>query len=101
MQIKFFEVRDRCTHISAFGILISAEDGPIARRAGYGQPCVLFGKLEGGIATPDCYDQGGARTMRVAHDYIERNWDDHLSGDVIDVEFILGETPTKKVSEHV
>ena len=99
MQVKLFEVRDCGTRISAFGMRVSSTDGPIARRAGYGQPCVLFGRLAGGHASPDCYDQGAARTMRIAHDYVESNWDDHISGDVIDVEFILGETPTKKVSE--
>ena len=40
------------------------------------------------------------RTKRTAHSHIERNWADLRDGDVIDVEFILGETAIKKVSER-
>jgi len=40
------------------------------------------------------------RTMPVAHNYIIENWEEIRDGDVIDVEFILGETTVKKVSER-
>ena len=39
------------------------------------------------------------RTMNVAHRHIEANWDKLASGDVVDVEFILGETSAPKESE--
>jgi hypothetical protein len=45
--------------------------------------------------------QGGARTKRVAHNYIAEHRDDLADGDVVDVEYILGETMTRKVSERV
>ena len=35
-----------------------------------------------------------------AHDYIAEHWAELDDGDVIDVEFILGEKPTKKISER-
>jgi hypothetical protein len=35
----------------------------------------------------------------VAHDYIRNNWPTLKDGDVIDVEFILGETNERKISE--
>jgi hypothetical protein len=40
------------------------------------------------------------RTKRNAHDYIRIHWADLKDGDVIDVEFILGETKTPKLSER-
>lgn len=38
--------------------------------------------------------------MQVAHDFITKNYDTLQSGEVIDVEFILGETTTKKKSDR-
>jgi hypothetical protein len=49
----------------------------------------------------DCYDwPSSPRTIRVAHNYIQDHWQALADGDVIDVEFILGERPTKKTSER-
>jgi hypothetical protein len=39
------------------------------------------------------------RTYQCAHLYIEKNWHELKDGDVVDVEFILGETKEPKVSE--
>ena len=39
--------------------------------------------------------------MATAHDHIVKNWVTLEDGDVIDVEFILGETKVKKVSERI
>jgi hypothetical protein len=41
-----------------------------------------------------------ARTMRIAHKEIAEKFDQLESGDVVDVEFVLGETKTKKTSEY-
>jgi hypothetical protein len=41
------------------------------------------------------------RTMRIAHDYIIDHWADLSDGDVVDVEFILGETSEPKVAERL
>ena len=38
--------------------------------------------------------------MVTAHEHIILNWDQLKDGDVIDVEFILGETKVKKDSER-
>lgn len=43
----------------------------------------------------------GDRTWTVAHVFIEANWDNLKDGDVIDVEHILGESTTKKLSERI
>ena len=42
----------------------------------------------------------GDRTYSVAHNYIQEHWDEIKAGDVIDVEYILGETPEPKLSER-
>jgi hypothetical protein len=94
-ETKFFEVRDECTHISAFGILINPDHSDAEyplRRAGYGvgNPCVLFGPLDSGKCHSDPYDWG-SHTLRAAHLMIERDWDTLISGQVVDVRVFLGE----------
>ena len=41
------------------------------------------------------------RTYHVAHLYVQQHWDEITSGDVVDVEFVLGETDAPKESEIV
>ena len=41
-----------------------------------------------------------SRTMTAAHVYIEMHWSELSDGDVVDVEFILGETAQQKKSER-
>lgn len=121
MTLKLLEIRDRGTFIPAFAfraITGTATYDRLARdpqfeceryllaRAGYGRhndsDCIVLGRLGGGECQYDPYSwPGGARTMTVAHDYIEKNWNLIHSGDVIDVEFILGETKTQKDSERL
>jgi len=123
MQVKLFEVRDAATFIPCFGILMSPTpnwSGPVydygpdgtsneaethlLRRAGYGfeYPLVLFGRLEGGETNHDPFNwRGPSRTMPEAHRFITLHWKDLESGTIIDVEYILGETKTSKVSERV
>ena len=49
----------------------------------------------------DCYGwPSNPRTYQVAHNYIATHWSALSDGDVIDVEFILGETDTRKTSER-
>ena len=40
-------------------------------------------------------------TLITVHDYIVKNWEQLEDGDVIEVEFILGEIHVKKVSEQI
>lgn len=58
-------------------------------------------KLDGVKAEYDPYSWGPSRTLRVVHGHIIQHWDELKSGDVIDVEFLLGERPEPKVSEQV
>lgn len=77
----------------------------LLRRVGYpcdGRPNVLITKLsgDGSKATNDPH-YWRDRTMANAHAYIIENWEKLRDGDVVDVQFILGETAAPKVSERV
>lgn len=106
MLVKLLEIRDRATFMPMFAALCEPSNegqAHLLRRAGYGlgTNLVIFGYLEGKKApcTYDPYDWGD-RTKRVAHQYITEHWNDLKDGDVIDVEFILGESTEKKISER-
>lgn len=67
-------------------------------------PLVIMTKLDAKNEPANYSPYGwllGSRTFPVAHSFIENNWDELKDGDVIDVEFILGETAEKKVSERI
>lgn len=104
MITKLFEVRDSGTFIPVMATRFKGNESPLFRAAGYGpdQFYVIVCKLTGGECAAT-YDPFGwpkdARTMNQAHLYIEKNFDLLSSGDVIDVEFIMGLTTLKKRSQ--
>lgn len=108
---KLFEVRDKSTFIPVIATRMRSFNSADAEtyllaRAGYGPDnksgCVLLAKLEGGEAHYTHHDWGsGSRTIPAAHCWIAAQWDELKSGDVIDVEHILEETPKPKVSERL
>lgn len=106
MQTKLLEIRDVATMIPALAVRIEPENAEqefLARHAGYGEPycLVMLTFLSGGRkAEYDPFDWGD-RTMTTAHQYIVSFWHELKDGDVIDVQFILGETTEKKVSERL
>lgn len=120
MKAKALEIRDRGTFIPALAvdmnpssdITLAPEDSIkkkfsqryLLRRAGFScddSPCVVLTYMHAkGHAFYNAYDwPENPRTMRAAHLYITEHWNDLKDGDVIDVEFILGETTEKKPSE--
>jgi hypothetical protein len=117
MQIKAIEIRDRQTFIPAIAIKLAAGN-PAERyspaRCGYTTPGVplaspaitpahiMLLRMDGnGPATNDPYSWGhDARTMPQVHAWLELNFDKVESGDVVDVEFILGEATSPKPSER-
>lgn len=111
MEAKLFEVRDRGTLIPVLAVRLvpssMAEEYLIAR-AGYGTTrdvqgrYVLVAKLNEGITqiTYDPYAWNGSRTMTAAHRYIVEHFDELKSGDVVDVEYILGESSCPKQPER-
>jgi hypothetical protein len=106
MQVKALEIRDRATFIPMLAVDMNSDDEEqhwLLRRCGYpcdGRPNILLTALDGhGVATNDPYAWGG-RTHPVAHNWIIDHWNDLHNGDVVDVEYILGETATPKISER-
>lgn len=111
MKTKTFEIRDRGTFIPALAVSLrpgNVADRYLLARAGYGETSseqkdyVLLMQVAGGSGTVTCdpHDWGvSVRTMHVAHQHILDHWDELSSGDVVDVEFILGETDAPKTSE--
>lgn len=86
MRIKRIELRDRSACIPCLAIEISAADGYLAQRAGYGSsPCVLFGRMTGGEFS---YDPStwGDHVFSTAHRFLQENFDEVEDGQVVDVE---------------
>jgi hypothetical protein len=122
MKIKALEIRDKATFIPAIAIKMEARlngegdfdpksGAPLMNTINEGQRylmarCGFRGgdqivvmKLNDQRASSDPYYWGN-RTIKTAHVYIEQQWDKLKDGDVVDVEFILGETKAPKVSER-
>lgn len=115
MLSKALEVRDRATFIPVLAVDMNPAAGDndyyhqqlyLLRRAGYacdGRPMIVLTCLRA-KNDPANYDPYGwetqARTISEAHKYIIEHWAELRDGDVIDVEYILGETTAPKVSER-
>lgn len=101
---KLFEVRDKSTFMP---VMATKTEGTTIKelylfhRAGYSQyaSLIIVTRLEEPQSTYSPYDWRGSRTMQEAHKYIQDHFDKLVSGAVIDIEFILGETDTPKISE--
>ena len=111
MKTKLFEIRDEGTFIPVMAFELdydSEAERYLLACAGYGNTpghnirVVVLWKMDGGNgqATSDAY-KWASRTMNTAHLHIKEHWDELETGDVIDVEFILGETKSMKMSERL
>ena len=109
MITKLFEIRDRNTFIPVLATKIDHEieaQSYLLRRAGFMKPFdpdrfyILLCRINGTEFQILPHNWSG-RTMVTAHDHIVKKWEKLEDGDVIDVEFILGETKVKKVSEGI
>ncbi|MCH5165626.1 MAG: hypothetical protein J1G01_04425 [Clostridiales bacterium] len=103
MELKLIEIRDRGTTIAALAIKMSPErEGDIhfLRRSGFGidSSLVYLIKVEGQEAHYDAF-QWRNRTMHEAHRYIQQHFDELKDCDLVDVEYILGESNKPKTSE--
>lgn len=110
MEVKMFEIRDRGTFIAAMAIRLGSRNEAerfLLSKSGYGKHTedhaqyVVLCKIDGSDfgAQYDPWSWGSCRTMPQAHNHIHCNWDRLQSGQVIDVEYILGERETPKTSE--
>lgn len=111
MKLKLLELRDHATFIPIFAFRCREENEAqryLLSRAGFGprgdSRCVIVGRLEcAGVSRNCTYDpfSWNDRTFTTAHRYIEEHFDELHDGQVIDVEFILGESISEKLSEAV
>jgi len=108
-ETKFFEIRDNGTFIPAVAsryrvqaITDETERGhKLLRRAGwsYDNPPVTLTHLANRKASADPFEWSHGRTMSIAHQYIQQEWDSLESGQVIDVRVVMDETPKAVASE--
>lgn len=109
MEVKCLEVRDAGTFIPVICVRpVPLNDAQryLLRRDGYSgeatERCVIMVDAQCRGVAYDPYDwKGDARTKPVAHNYITENWAKLRDGDVVDVQFLIGETAAPKVSERV
>jgi hypothetical protein len=107
MEIKTLEIRDANTFIPVICIRPVAQNDEqryLLRRDGYRaditERCVIMIDAQCRGVAYDPYDwRKGSRTHKIAHNYITEHWRELRDGDVIDVQFILGETQQVKISE--
>lgn len=98
-NIKIVEIRDRATLIPAFAIRMIPETEHelfLFKEIGYrtrSNPCILLISMQAPTYSArysgDWCENG--RTFPIAHEYIEKHFDEIKNYDVIDVEFIQGE----------
>ena len=113
MITKLFEIRDSMTLIPALATQLESLTVPerwLLGRAGYGLTAeeqsqyIMLTFIEGGAGhactSPFDWDSG-TRTMRIAHQFIIDNWNQLHTGDVVDVEFISGESTEMKLSDRL
>lgn len=110
MRSKLFEVRDRATFIPVMATRLNPKadatsltnERYLLQRAGFSgnepDPFVLLVKLTSFEchAAPHHWKPG---TIADAHEFIADHWDELTTGDVIDCEFIRGESDYPKGSE--
>lgn len=109
MEVKCLELRDDGTFIPVICIRpvpTNEAQRYLLRRDGYRgdvtEGCIIMIDAQCRGVAYDCYDwQDGARTKAQAHHYIAEHWPELKDGDVIDVQFILGETQQPKISESL
>ena len=108
-EVKIFEVRDRATFMVLSAVFIPSWDNmntPDSVKyliwwAGHARDRIMLYNLTDPFImemTPNAWKD---RTYKTAHKYIEDNWKELVSGQVLDVEFILGEVDTPKESQRL
>ena len=108
MTSKVIEIRDRGTFVPALATRLDSElhqERWLLREAGFEAPheYVFLCKISGGSGhyktTCDPVDWND-RTYFTIHKYLIEHFDEVRPGQVLDVEYILGEKPMPKQSER-
>lgn len=108
MEVKVLEIRDRNTFIPVICIRPTPDNEAqryLLRRDGYtgtmAEPCIIMINAQCRGVAYDPYEWADRRTKGTAHNWIAEHWSELADGDVIDVQFIIGETTAPKFSERV
>lgn len=108
MESKCLEIRDEGTCIPVICIRPVAENEGqryLLNRDGYSlqpdDPIIIMIDAQCRGAAYDPYEWTGYRTKRIAHIHIMEHWSELSDGDVIDVQFIIGERDRPKLSEKL
>jgi hypothetical protein len=103
-EVKFLEIRDDGTHVPCMATRVTiTEDNYQMLRAGWtpkSDPPIYLTNLNTCETRYNEFGWSNHRTMGNAHRCLYEGWESFQSGDVIDVEFYLGETVTQKTSEN-
>lgn len=109
METKTFEVRDRGTFMPILAVRIAPGDERerwlLCDRAGFSPDgsTIMLLPLDGGSCRAECDPcewPPMSRTLPAAHRWITNHWNALENGSVIDVEYILDEKPSPKVTEQ-
>jgi hypothetical protein len=107
MEVKLFEVRDSGTFlpvmVTKFRAHTEEEQYLLFRAGGLGNPGAYntffleLNSCENGSVDPFIHPSD---TRKIAHQYIEENWDLLTTGQVVDVQCILGNKTEPSISER-
>lgn len=105
LTTKFFEIRDSVTFIPVIATALVSETREeiyLLRSSGYNNQVntVMVTRLDDCLSANSPFEWPN-RTMQVAHAHIEANFHLLESGEVVDVQFILGETDHAKISQRL
>jgi len=108
MKSIILEIRDRLTSLSVLAVEMKSDiviERHHLRRYGFpdgDNPLILVSNMDTGETHFDHFEwrQTSPRTLFYAHKYIADHFGELKTGDVIDVEFLNGETKISKESEY-
>ena len=111
MRVKVIEIRDRATYIPAVAMQMvpwaMAEHAEQIRslyaHVGFpGNPeQIILMRLNDQRGHCDPYDWGDSRTMKTVHEWLQQHFAEVEPGQVVDVEFILGEKPEPSIPQRL
>ena len=104
MEVKMLEIRDYGTFIPVMCIEMVSEklsERYLLGRLGfsYESPLIQLVWISSSRTEYSPFEWND-RTLFTAHTYITENWRELISGDVVDVEYLLGDTGAPKASER-
>lgn len=109
MEVKIFELRDRATFIPIAAVKIPAHttidrndaENYLLWNAGWSIDHIVMFNVEDPAKYQSDPSDWNDRTYETAHMYICKHFDELENGQVVDVEFILGEVTEPKQSQRL